>query len=288
MAKVVLVTGASMGFGPATSTYLAQRGFRVYGGVSDSEEAEQLRSVAAQKEAEVTPLPMSLSDSGSIDRAVDSILERENDIYALVNNASLLLRGFFEDLDEDEIRDLFEVNFFATLSATRAVLPVMRRAKQGRIVVISSVAGRVGTSTGSIYSATRFAQEGFAESLYQEVLPLGIRVALIEPGITNTPTWTVERSAGRRTHDSNSPYLKWYLESERRFGKRLEQSRIQPIDIAKTVHRAIVQKRPRLRYVVGAKAGIVLSLRRYLPSETFNRIFLRAVSSRLGSENLSE
>lgn len=288
MAKVALITGASMGFGPATSVYLAKKGFKLYGGVSSSEEAELLQTEAAAQGVEVNAIPMNLSDSASIKRAVDSIVANERRIDALVNNAGLLLRGFFEDLDEDEVRSLFDVNFFATVSATRAVLPVMRKARKGRIVVISSVAGRLGTSTGSIYSATRFAQEGFAESLYQEVLPLGIHVVLIEPGITRTPTWTVERSAGRRVHNSESPYFEWYLESERHFGEGLEQTRIQPVDIARAVHRALIVKRPRLRYVVGRKATAVLSLRRYLPGETFNRIFLREVSRRLGSTESDE
>src|SRR5690606_62413 len=231
MAEVVLITGASMGSGPGTSVYLAKKGFKVYGGVSSSKEEELLQTTAAAQGVEVTWIPMNLADSVSIGLAVDSIVANERRLDALVNNAGLLLRGFFEDLDEDEIQNLFNVNLFATMSATRAVLPVMREAGKGRIIVISSVAGRLGTSTGSIYSATRFAQEGFAESLYQEVLPFGIEVVLIEPGITNTPTWTVERSAGRRVRNSDSPYFKWYLESEQQFGKSLEQSRIKPVDI---------------------------------------------------------
>ena len=277
-----------MGFGPATSVYLAKKGFKVYGGVSSSKEEELLQTTAAAQGVEVTWIPMNLADSVSIGLAVDSIVANERRLDALVNNAGLLLRGFFEDLDEDEIQNLFNVNLFATMSATRAVLPVMREAGKGRIIVISSVAGRLGTSTGSIYSATRFAQEGFAESLYQEVLPFGIEVVLIEPGITNTPTWTVERSAGRRVRNSDSPYFKWYLESEQQFGKSLEQSRIKPVDIAQVVHRAIVARRPRLRYVVGRKARFALFLRRYLPGEAFNRIFLHEVSRRLGSIDSNE
>src|SRR5690606_8276056 len=104
-------------------------------------------------------------------------------VYGVVNNAGLIVRGFFEDLSDEEIRSVFEANFFGTLAVTRAVLPHLRPARAGRVVVISSIAGRIGSPTGSVYSASRHAQEGFAESLRQELEPLGVYVSLVEPGI---------------------------------------------------------------------------------------------------------
>ena len=139
--------------------------------------------------------------------AVRTIVAETGGIYAVVNNAGQFLRGYFEDLSNGEVRQVFETNVFGTMAVTRAVLPHMRAAKRGRILIMSSVAGKIGAPTGSAYSASRFAQEGFAESLSQELEPLGIHVALniVEPGITRSAGWTPGRGAAEKACDRHSP-----------------------------------------------------------------------------------
>jgi NAD(P)-dependent dehydrogenase (short-subunit alcohol dehydrogenase family) len=272
-----------MGFGPEISLTLAEQGFGVYGGVQDSSEEEWLRNEASARRVTVHTFQMDAGKAESVEESVRSMVARAGGIYALINNAGRLLRGFFENLVEEEIERLFEINFFTSLAATRAALPYMRQARQGRIVFISSVAGRIAASTGSAYSSTRFAIEGFAESLSQEIQPLGIEVSLVEPGITKTRMWTVERSRGEQANNPHSPYYQWFVGLEKCFGEVLENSSIGTADVAGQVHRALTVKHPRLRYVVGGRPKIALFLRRYLPEKLFDRVFLRLLMSQLFS-----
>lgn len=283
MTDSVLVTGISTGFGQEIALTLGARGYTVYGTVRDMSLRPQLEALAAQRNAVLRVLPMELTDSVSIGAVVAQIVEECGSIYAVVNNAGMLLRGYFEDLTPDEIRRLFDVNFFGTLAVTRAVLPHMRRAGRGRVVVISSVAGRIGAPSGSAYSACRFAQEGFAESLRQEVQPLGVYVSLIEPGITKTETWQrgTASGAGRNTANPDSPYYAWFQRAQSLFYDAMESSQITVGDVAGAVGRAVSEPQPRWRYTVGRRARLVINTRRLVPGELFERVYFGAVMRRI-------
>ncbi|GAB4558316.1 MAG: oxidoreductase [Anaerolineae bacterium] len=269
----VLVTGASSGFGRAIALTLAERGFQVYATMRDLSRAGPLRQEAAARGVSLRFDRLDVTDPTSIQPVVRRMVDETGGVYALVNNAGLFLRGYFEDIEEDEIRAVFETNLFGTMAVTRAVLPHMRAARRGRIVVITSVAGRIGSPSGSVYSASRFAQEGFAESLRQEVEPFGIYVSLVEPGITKTESWTVDKGAARRSNDPASPYYPWFKRAEAMFGQVMDSSPITPWDVAEAVYRAIADPRPRWRYTVGRRARLVLALRRYVPEELFCRLY---------------
>jgi NAD(P)-dependent dehydrogenase (short-subunit alcohol dehydrogenase family) len=131
------------------------------------------------------------------------------------------------------------------------------------------------------YSASRFALEGFAESLSQEVEPLGIYVSIVEPGISKTEQWTPARGAGARVRDPNSPYAAWYAEVERLFARAMESSPTTAAGVARTVHAIMSARRPRLRYVVGYRAALLIALRRHLPGELFERLYFSAVMRRI-------
>jgi NAD(P)-dependent dehydrogenase (short-subunit alcohol dehydrogenase family) len=222
-------------------------------------------------------LQLDITDQESIDKAVEAIIAESGGIYGLINNAGTRLRGCFEDLTDKEIRSLFNTNVFGTMALTRAVLPHMRAAGQGRIVMITSVAGRMGSFGISAYCSTKFAQEGFGESLAQEVAPLGIQVVLVEPGIINTEAWTVNRVMAERAENPRSPYFSWFRRMEKYADKLVQSSPTSPLDVARTVHKALTSKRPRLRYVVGRRAVLVFALRRYLPGEMFERLYFAHV-----------
>lgn len=283
VANSVLVTGSSTGFGMETALYLAERGFQVYASMRDLNKRADLDAAAAQRKVKLRVLPLDVTDQASIDQAVQTIVAEAGGIYGVVSNAGVLIRGYFEDLLETEIRQVFETNLFGTMAVTRAVLPHMRVAGRGRIVVITSVAGRIGAPCGSAYSASRFAQEGFAESLSQEVEPLGVQVVLVEPGITKTQRWTVERGTGTRARDPNGPYYDWFCGAEKLFNQVMESSPITALHIAKTVQRALTAKRPRQRYVVGQRASLIIALRRYIPGELFERLYFSEVMRRVTS-----
>lgn len=273
MGQSVLITGASTGLGRATALYLAERGFSVYASVLSLADRGAIEEPAQERGLDVRVLPLDVTRPGDIDAAVGAIVRETGGIDALVNNAGTRLRGCFEDLEDAEIRRLFDTNLYGTMAVTRAVLPHMRRVGRGRIVMMTSVAGRIGSFGVSAYCASKFAQEGFGESLAQEVAPFGIQVVLVEPGIIGTEAWTQNRVVGGRTSDPRSPYHAWFHRSEELANRMVRSSTISPDDVARTVHRAVTLDRPRLRYVVGPRAKAVIALRRHLPAAWFERVY---------------
>jgi len=273
LTKSLLITGASTGLGMETALHLAERGFDVFASMPDLNEREALDASAARRRVHLTVLELDVRDQSGISKAVSTVVEKSGGIYGLVNNAGIALRGYFETLTEEEIRRVFEVNVFGTMAVTRAVLPHMRAARSGRIVFMTSVGGRIGSFAVSAYCATKFAQEGFGESLFQEVLPHGICVSLVEPAIIKTERFGVHRGVAKGARDTGSPYYAWFQESERLTDRLVESSPTRPNHVARAVHRALTSKRPKLRYVVGWRAGLILALRNYLPGELFERFY---------------
>ncbi|MBV8906700.1 MAG: SDR family oxidoreductase [Acidobacteriia bacterium] len=279
-AESVLVTGASTGLGKETALYLAARGFRVYATVREMNVADSLLAEAKSRNVHLRVLPLDVVNNASIEHAIDTIVSEAGGIYAVINNAGVGLRGYFEDLDEADIRQMFDANVFGVMAVTRAVLPHMRKAKRGRILLISSVGGRIGSLGVSTYCSTKFAVEGFGESLFMELAPLGIWVSLIEPGIIKTERWSVNRGIAPRAKDPRSPYYRWFWRSEQEADKLVKASTATPADVAAVIHQALTAEHPKLRYMIGRKAKIAVALRRWLPSNVFERVYFGTVIRR--------
>lgn len=273
MINSVLITGASTGLGLEMALYLADRGFEVYASMRDLGQRGALDEAAARRGVQLHVLQIDITKKDEIEGAVSTVVEQSGGIYGLVNNAGIGVRGYFEDLSEEEIRSVFEANVFGTMAITRAVLPHMRAARRGRIVIVTSVGGRIGSLAVSAYCATKFAQEGFGESLAQEVAPFGIYVSLVEPAIIRTERWGANRGVAKRALDPKSPYCAWFHESERLVDRLVKTSPTKPVDVARAVYSALTARRPRLRYMVGCRASLVMILRRYLPGELFERLY---------------
>lgn len=282
MTDSVLITGASTGLGLETAVHLAERGFKVYGTMRNLERRGNLDAEASRRNVSVEVLQLDVTDKASIDRAVSAIIAESGGIYGLVNNAGIDMHGYFEDLTDEETRRPFETNVFGMMEVTRAVLPHMRKAGRGRIVVISSIGGRVGSMGVSVYCASRFAQEGFAESLSQEVQPLGIWVSLVEPGVMNTQHWTSSNfNVAKRARNPDGPYYDWYIQVEKLLLGLVDSSSIKTSEVATAVLKALTAKRPRLRYLVGRKARLVVALRRYAPAGLFERFYFGTIIKRV-------
>jgi NAD(P)-dependent dehydrogenase (short-subunit alcohol dehydrogenase family) len=283
----VLVTGASTGLGLEIALTLAQAGFAVFGGVRDDAGRRELTGAAAQRGVAVEPVPLDITDRGQIAAALTHMRERAGGIYALVNNAGIGLRGCLEDCGEEEIRRLFDTNVLGTIAMTQAVVPDLRSAGCGRIVTISSVGGRVCGWGVTMYCATKFAQEALGEGLAQELAPFGIQSILIEPGMIRTSRWSRHRGTAAGAADASSPYHDLFWASEAIADKIVERSPTRPEHVARAIHEALTAPQPRMRYVVGRGARLVIRLRRFMPEPVFERLYfgghIRRLERRTGS-----
>jgi NAD(P)-dependent dehydrogenase (short-subunit alcohol dehydrogenase family) len=183
----VLVTGTSSGIGLATALALSRAGHEVYATVRNLEKGSQLREIAAAEKLPVSIFAMDVDSDTSTGAALADIRRQAGFIDALVNNAGIEWTGSVEELPLEVFRQVMETNYFGALRCIRALLPDMRRNRRGCIVNVTSVAGRLALSPLAPYVASKFALEALSESLAQEVKPFNIRVAILEPGVINTP-----------------------------------------------------------------------------------------------------
>jgi NAD(P)-dependent dehydrogenase (short-subunit alcohol dehydrogenase family) len=284
----VLVTGASTGLGLETALTLAGHGFAVYAAVRDVASAPAVLDAASRRGVSLEVLRLDLTDRDTIAPAVDRVVAETGGVYALVNNGGIGLRGCVEDVTDDEVRAVFEANVFGTIAVTQAVLPHMRAARRGRVVTISSVGGRISSFGVGVYCASKFAQEGLGEALALELEPFGVSAVLIEPGIIKTSRWAEHRGTAARAQDPQSPYYALFRAGEAVADRLVERSRTRPEHVAATVHRALTAERPRMRYVVGRPASVVILLRRVLPARLFERVYFGTFLRRIRARALAE
>lgn len=283
----VLVTGASRGLGLETALILAGAGFRVWAGIRNPEGFGAINKLAAERGVKIEPLLLDVTDQASVDRAFEKIAAAPGRLYGVVNNAGITARAYFEEFPEDKARQIIEVNLFGMMRVTRRALPLLRQAGSGRIVMITSVGGRIGSMSVAPYCASKFGIEGFSEALALEMKPFGIDVVIIEPGIVRTDIWDRESRLLPVASDPRSPYYRLFWNAEAEAEKLLKSSRLTPHDVAKYVLRAMTIRRPRLRYVVGRRARLVLSLRRHLPGEMFERFYFGELLRRTARDQKS-
>jgi len=281
MKDSVLITGSSSGIGLETALYLAERGFQVYATMRNLGRRGRLDAEAARRKVQLQVLQLDVIDRATIEGAVRSIVEQSGGIYGLVNNAGIIIQGYFEDLSDAEMRQVFETNVFGTMAVTRAVLPHMRAARRGRIVIMSSSVGRVAAPASSAYCASKFALEGFGEALALEVAPLGLQVVLVEPGLVRTELSGKNRNIAGRALDPHGPYYEWFQKLQRTGDEEVRASPMSAVDVARTVYQALTARRPHLRYVVRLRAKILIALRRHLPGDLFERIWSYEMTRRV-------
>ena len=274
---VVMITGAGSGLGLASALLLASKNFRVYGTVFNEAEEQYQREQAARHNAPVSCLRMDVTKRVDIDRGVDTILREAGRIDAVVHFAGMGLRGFFEDLSMQEIRQLYDVNVFGIMEVTQAVLPHMRARRSGRIVIVASAAGRMGEMSIAGYSSGKFAVAGLGECLRQEMALVNIYVSVLEPGLIYTPHFGINRNRARRAQDPASPYYFWFCQHEAIVDKLLAANKFTAEDIAGVVHRILTARKPRLHYMVGFKLKLMVKLRDILPFELYERIHRKII-----------
>ena len=264
--KVVVVTGASSGIGEATVKALLNSGHRVHGAARRVEKMEPLAEAGASIHN------LDVTEDESMTKLVNEIIEKEGRIDALVNNAGFGVYGSVEDVTIDEARRQFEVNLFGLARLTQLVLPHMRKQKQGTIVNISSMGGKVYTPVGAWYHATKHALEGWSDCLRIEVAQFGIKVAIIEPGAIQTDFADVVIDP-MLNRSKNGPYF----DLAQRMAKATQDiyasgKASSPSLIAKVIVQAIESDEPKIRYAAGYLAKPILFARRLLGDRLYDRI----------------
>lgn len=274
--RTALITGASSGFGLLTALTLARSGWRVLATMRDLsrrtrlEEAAQAAGVLERIEF----LPLDVTHPEAIEALAAELNRRKTPLHALVNNAGFALAGFADDVSDAELRRQFDTNFFAAAAVTRAFLSQMRRQGFGHIVMVSSISGRMGFPGISSYAASKHALEGWTESLRYELLPLGIQVALVEPGSFETDIWTRNAVVSARSQQEDSVNVVRLAAWKQRM--RQAKKRPDPQRVADGIVRILEQKRPPLRHVFGTDARLALLVRALLPRRLFESQILKA------------
>jgi NAD(P)-dependent dehydrogenase (short-subunit alcohol dehydrogenase family) len=256
---VVLITGASSGFGRVTAALLSARGMRVYG---------------TSRQPVEGPLPyamvrMDVGDDASVRTAIDGIVADAGRIDVAINNAGIAVSGSVEDTSIEEARLQLETNFLGTVRVIQTVLPHMRERRTGTIINVSSLAGLVGMPFQALYSASKFAVEGLTEGLRLELAPFGVHVVLIEPGDFRTEM-TAHRIVARRAEGGAYAAqfrrtLAVYVDGE--------TGGADPMLFARTVERIIAAPSPRVRYLIGSRAQRLAAMsKRVVSARLFERL----------------
>jgi short-subunit dehydrogenase len=254
---VALVTGASSGIGYATAKALQNAGYRVYG---------TNHGAATARLDGITMLTCDVTDDVSVAKLVEDVLTEAGRIDLLVNNAGVGLIAGAEESSIAQAQALFNVNVFGVMRMTKAVLPTMRRQAKGRIINMSSILGLIPSPYNALYSSTKHAIEGYSESLDHELRAFGIRVALVEPGYTNT---AFEKNKSKPDQPL-SIYDSMRTQTERFMLKSVEDGDAAEI-VAETVMRAASAAVPNRRYPAGKLARQVRMLRRFVPESAFDK-----------------
>lgn len=261
MTKVILITGASSGIGKITAEYLASNGYVVYG--TSRKPKEQGLNFKL--------LALDVRNKKSIDLAVAEVIKNEGRIDVLINNAGMGITGPIEDTPTDEMRQVFETNFFGAIEVMKSVLPIMRDQKEGLIINVTSIAGYMGLPFRGIYSATKGALEIVSEAVSMEVQNFGIKVCNVAPGDFAT------NIASGRYHTpvyDESAYKDIYQKNLDLMDSHVDEGN-DPVDMAKAIKNIIGDSNPKVHYKVGAmmqKFSIVL--KRILPDRMYEKLLM--------------
>ena len=267
MNKVILITGASSGIGKETAKLFQTKNWKVAATMRTPEKAEDL-----QKIADIETFRLDVTDVDSIKTAIKDVIEKFGRIDAIVNNAGYGLVGAFEAATQEQIEKQFQTNVFGLMNVCREILPYFRAEKRGTIVNVASMGGRITFPLYSLYHATKWAVEGFSESLQYEVEQFNIRIKIIEPGPIKTDFY--ERSMDLTRKDGLTAYdhfIDKAMPNMRKAGENAPDGTV----VAQTIYEALTDGSKKMRYPVNSK--MVLTARKLLPDWAFFRVIKGAV-----------
>lgn len=275
MRQVALITGCSSGIGYEAALMLARKGVYTFATMRNTKKSEPLKKIIEKEKLPLNILELDVNDDASIENTIRHIKSEAKRIDVLINNAGYGLVGFFEDLTLDEIKKQFETNFFAVLNITKKIVPIMRVQKSGTIINISSGAGQVGFPGISAYVSTKFAIEGFSESLMYELFPFGIKVIIIEPGVIKTNFFR-NCIVSERSRKMSSPYFQSFDKIQKNI-ELMQEHATSPVDVAKVILEVLSYKEPKQRYIVGNDVAMVLEAKKNLSDIEFKKMMMQNI-----------
>jgi NAD(P)-dependent dehydrogenase (short-subunit alcohol dehydrogenase family) len=268
--SVAVVTGSSTGNGFETSLLLAKNKFYTYATMRNLDKSTRMKEIAKKDSLPLEVLKLDVTDDKSVADAIDMISNRHRRIDVLVNNAGYDMHGAVEDLSIDEIKTQFETNFFGAVRLMKAVLPLMRKQRSGIIVNVSSIGGRIGVPLNSAYTSSKFALEGFSESMKYELEGFGIRVILIEPGAVKT-NFLENIKWAQEAMKLDSSYAELSKKISEGVRESFKQASSSPLQVAEAILNAIKSENPNTRYLVGDDAAAIIERRKKSSDFEFER-----------------
>lgn len=260
MGQVAVVTGANSGIGRAVAIHLATVGYDVYGTVRDMKKADKLLTMADAAGAKLNLVTMDVATDESVRDGMGQILAAAGRVDVLVNNAGVGGNAVLEECPVSLYEDVMNVNVYGAVRCCQAVLPQMRARKSGTIVNITSIAGRLAALAQSPYVASKWAFEGISEALAQEVAPFGIRVVIIEPGVTKSAIFAKNIDAPNSSGAYDDHYRRLF-----QFYATGYANATDPLEVAKIIDHAITTDEPQLRYACSWGGPEIAERRKTLP-----------------------
>ena len=259
MEKVAVVTGASSGIGFETALALAREGYHTYATMRDTTKSDKIKELGQKDGLKISVLELDVDNDDSVKVTIKKILDEKQRIDVLVNNAGWGLWGCVEDVSVDEFKTQFETNFFSVIRLIQEVGPTMRKQGSGKIINISSVAGRIGFPASPAYISSKFALEGLSESLRLEMAPFGVDVIIIEPGVIKTNFLNPVRLAKKSESDTAYRDITTKVVSG---VKMMAEMGTPPTEVADTIVKSINDDKPLPRYIVGNDASMFLEAKK--------------------------
>lgn len=280
--KTVVITGVSTGIGFAAVKVLIPKGFQVFGSVRSKEDADRLKKQFGEG---YVPLLFDVTDPAGIERAATQVCEALNGetLGALVNNAGITMAGPLTHLPVERFRQQLEVNLIGPMAVTQAFLPLLgmdcqRKGQLGRIVNISSVAGRMAPPFIGAYSASKYGLEGYSDSLRRELMRFGIDVVLIEPGAVKTPIW--EKGEGQLLQDFPDTPFTGALEKYRQLGLKEAENGFEPEVIGELIYKILIARQPKARYLAVPQRLINWTFPSRIPARILDRLMAHVLKIR--------
>jgi len=274
MEKVAVVTGTSSGIGFETALALAREGYYTYATMMDTTKSDRIKELGKKDNLKISVLELDVDDESSVKNAIRKILDQKQRIDILVNNAGWGLWGCVEDVSIDEFKAQFDTNFFSIIRLIQEVGPTMRTQGSGKIINISSVAGRIGFPASPAYISSKFALEGLSECLRLEMAPFGIDVIIIEPGVIKTNFLNPVKLAKKSESDTAYRDITSRVVSG---VKMMAEMGTHPKEVADAVVKSIKDDKPLPRYIVGNDASMFLEAKKNKTDIEFENYFKKGL-----------